>query len=213
MVTLRFLPLKLFYFLAMTEKEKMLAGKLYDPSDRELASRRSACHALCQQYNGLLETDKAREEILAQILETTPARGVYLQGPVFFDYGSNTRIGEKSYANFNFTVLDCAPVNIGSNVFIGPNVSILTPIHPLRWQERNMFEKPDGSLTDLEYAKPVTIEDNCWIAGNVTICGGVTIGTGSVIGAGSVVTRAIPQGVVAVGNPCRVLKKVEQEKY
>ena len=110
-------------------------------------------------------------------------------------------------------MLDCAPVNIGSNVFIGPNVSILTPIHPLRWQERNMFEKPDGSLTDLEYAKPVTIEDNCWIAGNVTICGGVTIGTGSVIGAGSVVTRAIPQGVVAVGNPCRVLKKVEQEKY
>lgn len=141
-----------------------------------------------------------------------PAKGVYLQGPIFFDYGCNTRIGEKSYANFNFTVLDCAPVSIGNNVFIGPNVSILTPMHPLRWQERNMFEKPDGSLTDLEYAKPITIEDNCWIAGNVTICGGVTIGAGSVIGAGSMVTRDIPQGVVAVGNPCRVLKKVEQEK-
>ncbi|MBR3850971.1 MAG: maltose O-acetyltransferase, partial [Fibrobacter sp.] len=100
----------------MTEKEKMLAGELYDPSDKELASRRSACHALCQQYNSLLETDKNRENTLAQILGTSPAKGVYLQGPIFFDYGCNTRIGEKSYANFNFTVLDCAPVSIGNNV-------------------------------------------------------------------------------------------------
>ena len=120
----------------------------------------------------------------------------------------NTQIGENTFANFNFTVLDCAPVNIGKNVFFGPNVAIYTPLHPLRWQERNMFTKPDGSLANLEYAKPISIGDNCWIAGNVTICAGVTIGEGSVIGAGSVVVRDIPSGVVAVGNPCKVLKKI-----
>ena len=125
-----------------------------------------------------------------------------------FDYGCFTEIGENSYANFNLTVLDCAPVKIGKNVFIGPNVSILTPVHPLRFQDRNMYRRADGVMTDREYAKPITICDNCWIAGNVTICGGVTIGEGSVIGAGSVVTRDIPAGVVAAGVPCRKIRDI-----
>lgn len=195
----------------MTEKEKMLAGRLYDPSDPELLKLRVEAHTLSKAYNDTLETQETeRAEILKKLL---PGLGEnsYIQGPIQFDYGCFTTIGPRSYANFNFTVLDCAPVKIGENVFMGPNVSLLTPVHPLRWQERNLFPKPDGGLTDLEYARPITIGDNCWIAGNVTVCGGVTIGEGSVIGAGSVVTRDIPGGVLAAGVPCRVIRPITEE--
>ena len=191
----------------MTEKEKMLAGKLYDSSDAELSALRRAAHKNCRLYNALDEDDPERERLLDAILPNHVA-GVYLQGPVQFDYGIFTTMGENTYANFNFTCLDCAPVSIGKNVFFGPNVSLLTPMHPIRWQERNQFVKADGTLGDQEYAKPITIGDNCWIAGSVTICGGVTIGEGSVIGAGSVVTRDIPPNVVAAGIPCRVIKNI-----
>ena len=136
---------------------------------------------------------------------------VYLQGPVQFDYGCFTEIGKNTYANFNFTCLDCAPVKIGNDVFIGPNVSLLTPVHPFRFQDRNMYRRADGVYADREYARPITIGDNCWLAGNVTVCGGVTIGSGTVIGAGSVVTHDIPAGVLAAGVPCRVIREITEE--
>ena len=192
----------------MTEKEKMLSGELYDPSDEELATLRTRAHNLSQDYNKTYETEEGRRKELLDELIPNRMEGVYLQGPIQFDYGVFTTIGENTYANFNFTVLDCAPVTIGDNVFFGPNVSILTPVHPICYEERNMFRKENGQMTDREYAKPITIGSNCWIAGNVTICGGVTIGEGSVIGAGSVVTRDIPSGVVAAGVPCRVLREI-----
>jgi len=129
-------------------------------------------------------------------------KNVYLQGPINFDFGVNTTMGDNSYANFNFTVLDEGKVNIGKNVFIGPNVSLLTAIHPLCYEDRN---------TGLEYTGAINIEDNCWIAASVTVCGGVTIGEGSVIGAGSVVTRDIPPNSIAVGNPCRVLRQITEK--
>ena len=102
-------------------------------------------------------------------------------------------------------------MTIGENVFFGPNVSLLTPVHPLRYQDRNTYRKEDGTVTDKEYAKPITIGSNCWIAGNVTVCGGVTIGEGSVIGAGSVVTRDIPANVIAAGSPCKVIREITEE--
>lgn len=193
----------------MTEKEKMLAGKIYDPSDKELVSLREKAHRLSLEYNELLETDKKRGEILAEL--GINGGDFYLQGPVQFDYGCFTSIGEKSYANFNFTCLDCCSVTIGKNVFMGPNVSLLTPMHPLCPSDRNQYQKPDGTFTDKEYAKPIVIGDNCWIAGNVTICGGVTIGNGCVIGAGSVVTRDIPENSLAAGVPCRIIREITEE--
>ena len=193
----------------MQEKEKMLAGLIYDPADQELTELRQKAHRLSKEYNDRLETDEERVRLLNELI---PNKGVnvYLQGPVQFDYGCFTTIGDNSYANFNFTCLDCCPVKIGSNVFMGPNVSLLTPVHPLRYQDRNIYERKDGVNTDKEYAKPITIGDNCWIAGNVTVCGGVTIGNGSVIGAGSVVTHNIPDGVFAAGVPCKVIRKITE---
>ena len=192
----------------MTEKEKMIEGKIYDPSDKELVALRTKAHRLSKEYNELLETDEKRAEIIKEL--GIAGDSFYFQGPVQFDYGCFTSIGTNSYANFNFTCVDCCPVTIGENVFFGPNVSLLTPIHPLRWQDRNPYVKQDGTLTDKEYAKPITIGDNCWIAGNVTICGGVTIGDGCVIGAGSVVTRDIPPNSLAVGVPCHVVREITE---
>lgn len=194
----------------MTEKDKMLSGKLYDSSEKDLLDLRIKAHDICRKYNFLSETDPNRQILLKELIPNAK-NGVYLQGPIQFDYGCFTKIGENSYANFNFTCLDCAPVTIGKNVFFGPNVSLLTPMHPLRFQERNQFVKADGSLGDQEYAKPIEIGDNCWIAGNVTICGGVKIGSGCVIGAGSVVTRDIPENSVAVGVPCKVLRQITEQ--
>jgi maltose O-acetyltransferase len=194
----------------MSEKEKMLNGKIYDPSDAELLKLREQAHRLSKEYNDTLETDKKREEILQKLIPNS-GENVYLQGPVQFDYGCFTTIGSNTYANFNFTCLDCCPVTIGDNVFFGPNVSLLTPVHPLRFQDRNQYRNEKGMMTDKEYAKPIVIGSNCWIAGNVTVCGGVKIGQGSVIGAGSVVTRDIPDNVIAAGVPCRVIREITAE--
>lgn len=193
----------------MTEKEKMLAGKIYDPSEPELVGLRQKAHRLCLEYNQLPETDKKRDELMRE-LGVAGGENAYFQGPVQFDYGCFTTVGEGFYANFNFTCVDCCPVTIGDNVFVGPNVSLLTPVHPFRWQDRNPYKKPDGTVTDKEYARPITIGGNCWIAGNVSVCGGVTIGEGSVIGAGSVVTRDIPPHSLAAGVPCRVIREITE---
>lgn len=195
----------------MTEREKMFAGKIYDPFTEGMPEQRTRAHQLCAQYNSTTEVDEAkRKEILDELLPHR-GEGVYLQGPVYFDFGIHTVIGKGSYANFNFTVLDEGLVTIGESVFIGPNVSLLTPIHPLCYQDRNaFFNEKTGAVTNLERAGAITIGDNCWLGGSVTVCAGVTIGSGSVIGAGSVVTRDIPPNSLAVGNPCRVIRQITE---
>jgi maltose O-acetyltransferase len=195
----------------MNETEKMLTGKIYDITDPELLRLRAQGHRYSQMYNQTFEDEtEKREEILSVILPDRD-KSFYLQGPIQFDYGVFTKMGKNGFANFNFTVLDCCPVTIGDNVFIGCNVSLMTPIHPMIPSERNIRFKEDGTAYDYEYAAPITIEDNCWIASNVVVCGGVTIHSGSVIGAGSVVTRDIPSGVFAAGNPCRVIRKITEQ--
>lgn len=192
----------------MTETEKMLAGMIYDPTDPDLAKRRLAAHKLSKAYNDTFEDEEEkRSDILGELLPHM-GEGTFLQGPIQFDYGIYTTIGANSYANFNFTVLDCCPVTIGNNVFFGPNCSVMTPVHPFLPLERNMRRRAGGSAYDLEYARPITIGDDCWIAANVVICGGVTIGSGCVIGAGSVVTRDIPPNSLAAGNPCRLIREI-----
>lgn len=195
----------------MTEREKMFAGKIYDPFSEGMPEQRTNVHRLCALYNATTEIDEARrKEILDELLPNR-GEGVYLQGPIYFDFGAHTSMGKGSYANFNFTVLDEGKVTIGESVFIGPNVSLLTPIHPLCYQDRNaFFNEKTGHVTNLERAGAIIIGDNCWLGGSVTVCGGVTIGEGCVIGAGAVVTRDIPPNSLAAGNPCRVIRQITE---
>lgn len=194
----------------MTEREKMLSGALYDPTDPELSALRARAHQLCRSLQLVPDPEGPEVRRLLQELVPHQGEGTDLNTPLFFDYGVFTSFGACCYANVNLTVLDCAPVTVGDNVFFGPNCSLLTPIHPLLPEERRMRRREDGRLYDLEYARPIVIENDCWIAGNVTVCGGVTIGRGTVVGAGSVVTRDLPSGVLAAGNPCRVIRPLTE---
>lgn len=193
------------------ERNKMLAGKIYDPSDGELAALRRNAHRLSKLYNDTLEEERERREEILNGLLPNRGEGTYLQGPVWFDYGVFTTVGRNFYANFNLTVLDVCPVTVGDNVFLGPNVSILTPKHPLLPQDRNPYPNGRGTVTDREYGAPVAIGSNVWIAGNVTILAGAEIGEGCVIGAGSVVAGKIAPDTLAYGNPCREVRKITKE--
>lgn len=212
MITCR-VELQQFYvkrrFINLNERMKMTAGELYNPADEELYTLRTKAHRLCMMYNQLFETDEdERYKILHELMPYSSG-DIYLQGPIFFDYGINIHMGENVYANYNLTILDVCPVTIGYNVMLGTNVSLLTPLHPLKWQDRNAKIDENGNMIQLEYGKPITIGNNCWLASNVTVTAGVTIGDGCVIGAGSVVTKDIPSGVLAAGNPCKVIKAIE----
>lgn len=194
----------------MTEREKMLAGLLYDAGDPELVQLRLRARRLARQYN---QTDEGEAETLGAILrELFPnsGEGFVVQAPVYADYGLNASFGRDCYANFNFTVLDCCPIQVGDNVMFGPNCTLTAPMHPLLPRERAPRRRGDGSTYILEYAKPITIGSSCWLASNVVVCGGVTIGEGCVIGAGSVVTRDIPPHTLAAGNPCRPIRPITE---
>ena len=194
----------------MTEREKMLAGKLYDISDPELAAQYMKTRRLVREYNNAYDDEfEKRKAILKELIPDFGEDSI-LQGPVQFDYGVNTKVGKRCHINYNFIVLDCAPVTLGDDVFIGPNCTLATPVHPLLTKERCAKHKEDGTRYDEEYAKPITLEDGVWLASCVTVCGGVTVGKNSVIGAGSVVTRSIPENVFAAGNPCRVIRPITE---
>ena len=158
----------------MTEKEKMLKGVIYDSSDKQLVEMRKKSHRLCKQYNDTFEDEEEKRSKLIAALLPGCKKGLYLQGPIQFDYGVFTSYGENCYANFNLVILDCCEVTIGNNVFFGPNCTVATPIHPMCADERRIRQKSDGTLFNYEYAKPITIEDDCWLASNVTVCGRTT---------------------------------------
>lgn len=193
-----------------TERDHMLAGELYNAADPELARLRERAHRLCEDFNRTHESDTAqRATILAELMPHC-GEGSDVAGPIFFDYGEFTTFGAHVYANFNLTVLDVCQVTVGDHVMFGPNVTLATPMHPMRWQDRNLRKAADGSTFDYEYGAPITIGDNCWLASGVTVAGGVTIGAGSVIVAGSVVTRDAPPNSFAAGVPCRVIRGIDE---
>ena len=184
----------------MSEKEKMLAGELYDANyDKELINDRYKAKDICYQYNNLKPSDiEAREKIIKSLFAKT-GKQILVEQNFWCDYGYNISVGENFYMNHDCIILDGAKVEFGDNVFIGPNCGIYTAHHPINVLERNK---------GLEYANPVKIGNNVWVGGNVTILPGVTIGDNCTIGAGSVVTKDIPANSIAYGNPCKVAKKI-----
>jgi maltose O-acetyltransferase len=183
-----------------TEREKMLAGELYDPLDPELVAARTRARDLCQWLNA---TREAEEEVRRRILVDLFGKGgdtVWMQPPFFCDYGSNISLGTRVFFNFNCIVLDVCAVTIGDFCLFGPAVQIYTPMHPLNAELRRREE----------FGKPVEIGSDVWVGGGAIILPGVKIGACSVIGAGSVVTRDVPANTFAAGNPCRVVREITE---
>ena len=173
----------------MTEEDRIFNGTLFTPKDPGLVEKKRKAHRLSQEFNSLLEEDdRERKRILHELLEKI-GDSTFVLGPIHFHYGCHTSIGSRCFINCNFTVQDDARVSIGDYCNFGPNVTIVTPLHPMLSQERRGVLCADGVERFLCYAKPVTIGNDCWFGANVVVCPGVTIGSGCVIGAGSVVTK------------------------
>lgn len=187
----------------MTEREKMQQGLLYDANyDEQLLAERTRCKDMCFEYNQLPPSHTAEQQRIIKQLFGRTGKQFCITAPFWCDYGCNIEIGENFYTNHNCVILDGAKVVFGDNVFIAPNCVFSTAGHPLDAEQRNK---------GLEYAYPITVGDNVWFGASVTVLPGVKIGSNTVIGAGSLVNRDIPDGVVAVGSPCRVLRKITEE--
>ena len=194
----------------MTEDEKRAAGLLFFPGDPALKAIKLRTHKLNIDYNNTYEDEtEKRAEILGEMLGEL-GEGSFLQGPVTFHYGQHTKIGKGVFINFNLTVQDDAEVVIDDGCDFGPNVTIVTPVHPMLADERKRMRNERGEEKRLCYAKPVHVGKNCWICANTTILPGVTVGDNCVIGAGSVVTRDIPANSFAAGNPARVIRTLTE---
>lgn len=187
----------------MNEREKMIAGLPYDAfMDKALLDDRINAKDLCFKYNSLAPSEKnKRNEIIKKLFAKT-SEHFHIESNFYCDYGYNIEIGKNFYMNHNCTILDCAKVIFGDNVFIGPNCGIYTAIHPYDAETRN---------SGIEKAKPITLGNNIWIGGGVTILPGVIIGDNTIIGAGSVVTKSIPANVIAVGNPCKIIREITEK--
>lgn len=184
-----------------TNRERMLAGDLYIADDPENARLAQRAVRLADAYHRAAVADEAAARPLLAELLGSLGEDAFVKPPLFVDYGENIRIGPRSFVNYNLTALDVAAITIGADCQIGPNVQLLTPTHPV---------EPGPRRDKLEAALPITIGDNVWLGGGVIVCPGVSIGDDSVIGAGAVVTRDIPAGVVAVGNPARVIRSIAE---
>ena len=198
------------YKRTMTEEERIFRGMLFSSEEPELIEKKERAHRLSQDFNTLYETDyEARNRVLHELLASV-GEGTWMLGPVHFHYGCHTSVGSNCFMNFNFTVQDDAKVTIGDHCNFGPNVTIVTPLHPILPDERRGIVCSDGKERFLCYAKPVSIGSDCWFGANVVVCPGVTIGDNCVIGAGSVVTRDIPANSFAAGVPARVIRTITE---
>lgn len=195
----------------MTEEERIFNGMLFASEDPSLIEKKRKAHRLSQEYSMSFEEDVERREQILHDLLAEIGEGTRMLGPIRIHYGCHTKIGSHCFMNFNFTVQDDTWVVIGDHNNFGPNVTIVTPMHPMRGEERRELICSDGKARFLCYAKPVTIGNDCWFGANVVVCPGVTIGDSCVIGAGSVVTRDIPSHSFAAGVPAKVIRPITEQ--
>lgn len=190
-----------------SQKERMIAGEFYNPNDKELILARVRARMLADRFNRTKAWNIPYRTRLIKKMFPNGVDGAFFEPNIRIEYGFNVKFGKNFYMNFDCQLLDVAPIEIGDNVMFGPRVTVATPMHPFVSEERAISTYSDG-VHDWEYARPVKIGDNVWVASSATICGGVTIGSDTVIAAGSVVTRDIPFGVLAAGVPCKVIRPI-----
>jgi len=186
----------------MTEKEKMLAGEMYNPLDPTLVLERENARLIFQEFNKMDDSQKKDRNNLLKKLFGKQGKNLWIEPPFYCDYGYNIEVGYNVFFNFNCVILDVMPVKMGNFVMLAPNVQIYTATHPIEAKARNSGK---------EYAKPVTIGNNVWIGGGAIICPGVTIGNGVVVAAGAVVTKDVPDNVVVGGNPAKIIKEINND--
>lgn len=195
----------------INEYEKMISGKLYNSTSKDIAKVHALGLIRCQRFNKIaVWRPLAKQRALEKLIPSGKGNSLCVFAPLYCEYGRNIIVGKECFVNYNCTFLDIAPITLGNSVWIGANVTLATPMHPFIAEERINADYPDGRH-DLEYAEPITIKDNCWICSGTIICGGVTIGENSIVAAGAVVTRDVPPNSIVGGVPAKVIRQIDED--
>ena len=190
--------------------DRMVEGKLYNSSSKDISSRHIKGMARCHRFNKISPWRYfTKQRALERLIPSAKGKGLTVFAPFYCEYGVNINVGEGCFVNYNCVLLDISPITLGNQVWLGANVTIATPNHPLIASERIVQKYPDGEH-DLEYSAPVVIKDNVWVCSGAIICGGVTIGENSVIAAGAVVTKDVPANSVVMGVPAKVVRQIDE---
>ena len=192
------------------EWARMVSGKLYNAADAGIDVQHIKGMSLCEKFNKIpLKKAKKKQRALEKLIPSALGKQLVVFAPFYCEYGQNITVGKGCFVNYNCIFLDCAPITLGDFVWLGANITLATPMHPFLSDERIFREYPDG-YHDLEYTKPITIKDNCWICSGATICGGVTVGENSIVAAGAVVTRNVPPNSIVAGVPAKVIRTLDE---
>ena len=195
----------------ISDWDRMISGKLYNADSNDLVKNHTLGMVRCDRFNRIpLWMYRTKMRALRRLIPSSKGKDLFIFAPFYCEYGQNIKVGHGCFANYNCTFLDCAPITLEDNVWIGANVTIATPMHPFLADERVPQDYPDGHH-DLEYAKPITIKKNAWICSSATICGGVTVGENSIVSAGAVVTRDVPPNTIVGGVPAKVIREIDEK--
>lgn len=191
--------------------ERMISGKLYNSSSKDIEKQHMQGFLRCERFNKIsVRRFKAKQRALETLIPSAKGKSLGVFSPFYCEYGVNIHVGIGCFINYNCTFLDVSPITLGNGVWVGANVTLATPNHPLIVEERLPQDYPDG-MHDLEYSAPITIKDGCWICSGAVICGGVTIGENSIVAAGAVVTKDIPANSIVAGVPAKVIRQIDED--
>ncbi len=194
----------------MTDWERMITGRLYNPANAEIDRRHERGMLLCDRYNRTpYRRRRKKERLLQRLIPSSVGKNLGVFSPFYCEYGENIIVGKNCFINYNGIFMDVAPITLEDGVMIGANVTLATPVHPYLADERIIKDYPDG-VHDLEYAKPITLKKNCWISSGAIISGGVTVGENSIVAAGAVVTKDVPPNTIVGGVPARVIRQIDE---